>query len=275
MKKGLSVFLAVLMTAVCCGAVLAAPAKGFDAKAYGLKGNYSAIQELSGNFQEGKPLTVRLIGKHEKNAPYYDGFWLELIPEEGDKTIVALKEGVQGYEPYMEARHFVHPRHAEIFLSLQSGGSGGLGNYYVIGVTEDGKLRHLFDSDSDQPPTVIGSFMDKYRAKISVEGLGVRSLVNLDSRKNAYDQEGVFASRNGKLKKPVQIWGGGYSDLRAIDADNDGVDELRGVLQLSGTSHADRIADVYYTLAYRGGKWEILNARIEPADDLTLARTAK
>ena len=275
MKKMLFLLAAMMVIFSFGGTAFAAAPKGFDAKAFGMAGNFSVIQELSGKLLEGERATVRLVGKHEKNSQFYDGFWLEVTPEKGKSFVVPLRRAVKGYAPRIEARNFVSPGRAEIFMSLDSGGSGGLGNYFVMELTRDRRLHYLFDSGTNEAPQVIGSFMDEFRAEVSVVGAGVQSLVDLISRRDEYEKQGVYAARTGKLKNPVNLMGGGYSALTAIDSDNNGIDELRGVQQMSGTSHADRIASVVYTMAYRDGKWELLNARIEPAEGLTLMRTPR
>ena len=275
MRKMLFLFGAAMVIFSFGGTAYAAVPKGFDAKAFGLSGNYSVIQELSGRLLEGQRATVRLVGEHERNSKFYDGFWFEVTPEKGKSFVAPLRKSVKGYAPRIEAKNFVSPGRTEIFMSLDSGGSGGLGNYYIMELTADRRLHYLFDSTTNEAPKVIGSFMDEFRAEVSVVGAGVQSLVDLISRRDDYEKQGVYEPRTGKLKNPVELMGGGYSALTAVDADNNGIDELRGVQQMSGTSHADRIASVVYTMAYRDGKWELFNARIEPAEGLTLMRTPR
>ena len=276
MGRRVHLFMAALLAGMFFMAAEAgAAAKDFNAKAFGLSGHYSMVQELSGNFKDGtdNAVTVRLIGKHEQKSPFYNGFWLEILAENGGKsTLVPLRKNVEGYDPYMEARNFRYPARSEIFLSLQSGGSGGLGNYFIFEITDENKIRYLFDSDADQPPSVKANFLDQYQGEITVEATGTQARVDLTSRRKQYEEQGVYDPKTGVLKEAVEIWGGGYSSLIAMDGDNNGIDELRGVLELSGTSHADRVASVIYTMAYYDGKWTVINDRIAPAEGLTLMR---
>ena len=275
-KRGCIALLAAMICAVSFAAFAAEAPRAFDAKAYGMEGEYLVLQEAEGNLQRDKSSEIRLIAERDKDSVFDKALWLEVRPKGGKAFLVPLKE-IAGFDAEIELKNFTSPWRSDIFLSMQTGGSGGLGNYYVIEITDEGKPVFHFNSESTQLPAVKGEFLDDYRGDVVVRETDkeTQAFVNLTSRKEQYDKGGVYDPKSKKLKAPVEIWGGGYSQLIPMDADNDGIDELRGVLELSGVDHTDRIASIVYTLKYRDGKWDVVNSRIVPAEGLLLMPTPR
>lgn len=258
--------------ALAVGSAHGANAKTFDAKIYGLKGSYWVAGEVKGVLETGgKEATVRLIAQRGKGETFNRAFLLEIAPPEEKPFIVQLPEDVGGFEPKMELRPFTRRGKSEVFLAIQTGGSGGIVRGLVVGV-EKKKGKILFDSDTAGLPEIRGKFLDGYKAAIGVRPGGPFVVLDLEPRKDLYDKDGIYDPHTGRVAKPVDVWGGGYGLMEAVDIDRDGLYELRGIVELSGEYHADRVAQVESALKYEGGEWRVASNRVIPSKDLKIMK---
>ena len=155
---------------------------------------------------------------------------------------------------------------SEIVLSVENG-RGDAARFFIIAVDKrSGKV--LYDSGATPIPTIRGRFLHNYRAEILIEENRYRSLIDLSSRKAIYDRRQVYNEASGSLRSAVRIWRNGQSLLQPIDTDNDGIYELKGVINLNGVGRGDPIAYVETTLKYADGAWQVLDSWIAPAEDL-------
>lgn len=247
-----------------------APAGTFDARSYGLRGNYLIAGEAKGVLEAGgKTAVVRLIAQRDRGETFNKEFLLEVRPAEGKPFLVRLPDNAGGFDPKMELRPFVKRGKSEIFLAIQTGGSGGIVRFLVVEVKKrQGKV--VYDSDATPLPTFYGKFLDGYKARVDVKETETHVTLDLVPRKSLYDKDGVYDPETGRVIKPTDVWGGGYGLIQAMDVDGDGLYELRGIVELSGAYHADRVAGVESVLKCVEGVWQVQSSRITPASDLKI-----
>ena len=213
--------------------------------------------------------TVRLLSKRDGASVFDDALILSIEDEHGEKTLFDL-EGIAGYEAGFTAEHFIDRHKFEIFLSMDSGGSGGYGYYYVISF--DGRdARVIYDSDKDALPSLVtGSFVDGYRCVVRTHGKEDHAAIDLSPHKAEYDREGVYDPATGKLLKPVDIWAGTYGDMIAMKPLLGGTSSLKGIVSYSGLYHADKLLTVTITQSYDRGRWHPVALELAPWDNLKI-----
>lgn len=271
MKKKILVMIGVLLVCFTCSMVATPSAWAgsvFDPKAYGLEDGYVARQEMAGKLKGVGDATVRLVTKRDGESPYENAVALEILPRAGKAFCVRLP-GVGGYRVRMDLKSFVSASVSEVFLAMDTGGSGGWGAFYVIEVA-DSKPRFLFDSNRHAQLVVEGRYLDDYRCEFLERKTKAKAVVNLGSRKALYDEMGIYDPTTGKLLKPMKPFGGLFSNIVPVDYDKDGLYGLQGSGYYDGVSRVDRLVTTVFTFHYSKGKWKPLGGRIFPAEGLSL-----
>jgi len=240
--------------------------KTFDQTSHGLEGNYEIVGETRGKLEEnGGVDRIRLIALRQEEGAYDKRLILEVTPFEQDPFIIPLSDDVRGFESSISVKNFMSRMKSEIVLTVNSGKWGE--RFMVIAVA--GKRGEvIFDTHTTKIPTVIGKFFSNYSAEIIVQETGERAIIDLSPRKAAYDKRLVYIESSGTLRSNVNVWVDRYSRFEPIDADYDGIFEIRQVMDLSGAGRADRIAYVEAILKYTSGRWRVLESWIAPAEDL-------
>ncbi len=204
---------------------------------------------------DGKLDSVGLVGmKLDAASPYYAKLFIVVLGQGQNQVVVPL-EG--GYNPKMSFCDFNGDKLPEIFVSAETGGSGGLSNYYLYSLK--GNVPTALPLPD--PLHVTSMFKSNYAVKLKVKETGKSFKVDLKDKKADYDQFGVY--NNGKLIKPVIVDVHGYGLLQPMDIDRDGVCELRGVQRITGISNADTIGYVNSLWKWKDGKWVLKNATIK------------
>ena len=238
----------------------------FDQTSYGLEGNYEIVGEVRGRLEEdGGVDKIRLIALRQEEGAYDKKLILEVTPPEEEPFIIPLSDDVRGFESSISVKNFTSRVKSEIVLTVNSGKWGE--RFMVISVS-DKRGEVIFDTHTIKIPTVIGKFFNNYRAEIIVQETGERAMIDLSSRKAAYDKRLVYIESSGTLRSSVNVWVDKYSRFEPIDVDYDGIFEIRQVMDLSGVGRADRIAYVEAILKYASGQWKVLETWIAPAEDL-------
>lgn len=211
---------------------------------------------------EERAYTVRLYTKRDKGSPYDNALLLAIRDEKSGETFSFKPAEVAGYEADFEIANFTSRGHAEIFLTMQSGGSGGYGFYYVVAF--DGRAaRFLYRSDSDPLPyRVSGSFRDGYRCFVKVDGTQWGEAIDVSTQKDALVETGVYDGSTGKRLKAIELDADPFSAMRPVDTNGDGIHELRGISAYSAVFHANRICAVAFTQRYEKGRWQLIDAKI-------------
>lgn len=254
-----TIFLAALFAAL-----LATPAICLAAA-----GDYELRREITGaRLTEEGSYTIGLYAKRERGSLFDSALMISVKDETSGKTYRFEPAEIAGYEADIAIASFVKPGKSELFLSMQSGGSGGYGYYYVI--TFDGRAaRFLYRSDDDRlPDAVIGMFDDNYRCRVAIEGTATRALLDIAARKAVYVESQVYDEGTGKLLNPVALYGGTYGVMGPTEPDAAGLSELRGIVSYSGLYHADTICTVTFTQSFKDGSWHLTGSEITPMTDL-------
>ena len=222
----------------------------------------------------GRPDLVRLIGhRTDPERVYYEHVYVQVFPNAertarppsipGQPSTPSAQQPLSirfagGYEPKMQFCDFSGDSIADVYVSMATGGSGGIGDFYLA--TFAGNVARQLPVPP--PLTISGRFLDDYKVLIEVKETGQKTVIDVSDKKAQYDSEGLY--RNGKLLKPTTILPNAYSTLEPIDRNRNGVCELRGIQRIAGAYNADTIAYVISVWGYERvrRRWALLRSII-------------
>ncbi len=202
------------------------------------------------------PDQVSLSGqKFSPDTVYYKQLYVEVVDKATQKPTTITLQG--GYNPKMLFCDFNGDRVADIYVSAETGGSGGTSNYYIY--TDINNIPT--ELPVPQPLTITGHFQDHYKVSISIKEQNKTYTLDLSERKNTYEQDGFY--RNGKLVTPSNVLPNAYSVLRPVDTDHNGVCELYGVQRIAGFYNADTIAYATSLWKWDRNHWMLVEATVQ------------
>ncbi|PLR82443.1 hypothetical protein CVD25_13905 [Bacillus canaveralius] len=202
---------------------------------------------------DGKKDTIILKGlPFEEGANFQKDVFLEVKASNGKTYEVKL---AGGYEPVVDFKDVNHDGVLDMFVSIPSGGSGGLSNYYLY-TLKDFKMTDLTVPD---PVAITSQFEENYQASITIDKTGKTYRFDLSSRKDDYERLGLY--RNGKLNEPTELMVFPYSTLKVVES-NGTANRLLGVQRISGAYSADAIAFVESEWSMENGKWILIKTAV-------------
>lgn len=189
----------------------------------------------------------------EEGAQFLKRIFLKIKASDGETYKIEL-EG--GYDPAISFKDLNHDRIKDIFVSVPTGGSGGLSNFYLY-TLKDFKVT---DITVPEPLTISSRFEDGYKATITIEETGQSYNFDLSDRKDDYERLGLY--QDGKLNEPTELMVLPFGTLKPIVV-KDKLNGLTGSQRISGAYNADGIAFVESTWFYENGKWNLVNTRVK------------
>jgi hypothetical protein len=205
---------------------------------------------------DGIPDLVYLFG-HKPDGP--SGIFADqitLVIQDGysqQQKVVPLQNNA-GYNAGLFLGDFDQNKIADILISIDSGGSGGYGTFYIFSYAHH-VLRCLFDSDNyNQDYTFRVQYEDMYKAAVTSPQLDIRFTIDLSSKGNSYLS--AYYNEYGKLKQPVQ---GEVLALAALNPivtnENRSSFDLLAMQRIIGTTNADTLGYVENLLTFDGSKF--------------------
>ncbi|MGD8192184.1 hypothetical protein ACQCN2_19615 [Brevibacillus ginsengisoli] len=262
MKNWLRIWLLATIT---CLLTLGGIAYGSEGTPTPITGDYSKFNLPPGSMViakqsidvtgDGTPDIVSLVGKKlREDSPYYDQLYITVANPKDQKYITIPLQG--GYNPKMKFCDFNKDKVQDIYVSVETGGSGGFTNTYLYTV----KNNQSTELPVPNPLQVTGAYQDNYQVKFTIVNTGREFVLSLEDRKKEYDQAGIY--KNGKLIKPPTITVNPYSLLLPVDVNHDGTCELQGVQRITGISNADTIAYAVSIWRWTDNQWSLAEANI-------------
>jgi hypothetical protein len=207
-------------------------------------------RDISG---DGKNDIVTITGvPYEEGISYLKEIYLNVTVSDGKTYKIDLKSG---FDPTIDFTDLNHDGILDLFISIPTGGSGGLSNYFLYTLAND----QLIDIGIPDSLTITSQFQDGYKATMTIENTDETYTFDLKSRKKDYNRLGLYYK--GKLNEPTELMVDPYSLLKPIKLKNDQYG-LKGIQQISGAYHADGIAFVESKWFYENGKWNIVNTKV-------------
>ena len=193
-----------------------------------------------------------------KGIPYEEGtqFLKEVILEIEASNGKIFKANLEdGYDPTVHYVDLNHDGIKDMFISINTGGSGGISNYFLY-TLKDFSLSNL---EVPEPLMINGQFLNGYKASITIQDTNQSYTFDLRNRADDYERLGLF--QNGKLSEPTELMIDPYSTLKPIKLSSNRYG-LMGIQGISGAYHADRIAFVESVWEYEAGRWNLKKTKI-------------
>jgi hypothetical protein len=211
-------------------------------------------RDISG---DGKNDMITITGiPYEEGISYLKQIFLHVSVSGGKTYKLDLKSG---FDPTIDYIDLNHDGILDLFISIPTGGSGGLSNYFLYSLADE----QLIDIGIPDSLTITSQFQNGYKAAMKIENTGETYSFDLKNRKKEYNRLGLY--QKGKLNEPTELTVEPFSLLKPKKVKNDQFG-LKGIQQISGAYHADGIAFVESKWLYENGKWNIVSTKVLEKD---------
>lgn len=214
------------------------------------------IKQTTGNVVSAdEESTITLKGQKEKGGIYYTGIRLEIADKNGKILTVIKPKTDAGYNPDFMLPDFLGDGTQQIFLAMESGGSGGFGFYYVYGFKAQ-NLKVMFDYEQfGKENCFYGKFLDCYRAEIK-DCKNTQAYL-LDLSLKPQDYKDMIWDKNGKLLKPVSVDVSGVNTAFPYYNSAEGHCQLNVFQRVTGVASAYSLGYINSQLTYGEKGFEI------------------
>lgn len=188
----------------------------------------------------------------EEGAQFLKRIYLKIKASNGRTYEIELDGG---YDPALAFRDLNHDGVKDIYISIPTGGSGGLSNFYLY-TLKDFKVTNL---TVPEPLALSSEFADGYKASITIQQTGQSYSFDLSDRKEDYERLGLY--QDGKLNEPTELMVLPFGILKPYKVAGKGYG-LAGSQRVNGAYNADGIAEVESTWFYENGKWNLIDTKV-------------
>lgn len=193
--------------------------------------------------------TAYLLGKNEENSPFYYELSLAI---ESCTCCMAIRLGdFVGYNPKITLLDFTGDGGDDIYLTVESGGSGGY-EFFNIFTFRNCCLTKLFSSQEfNQISQYTAMYMDGCKVAVMPNDGSALYLIDISCRDEAYLSQ--IYDEDCILLAPVSGMVGGANYSQSII--NGGRTDLQVYQRITGLYNADQLGNVITSLSYVGGKF--------------------
>lgn len=229
-----------------------------------LQGNYTITSQKADVTGDGIDDTVILRGY--KEAPD-DNFIkdITLLMEKGstNETSTVTFPSNAGYNPRLFLGDFTGDGIQDVMVSIDSGGSGGFGFYYLYSFV-GGISKKLFDRDEfNETYKYRVTFREGCLVSVYSEYFKKTSIIDVSSRREFYEQEGIY-NRSCKLLKSTEGFVPGLNNLYPLNSDSAGAYNLLALQRVIGLYGADTIGSIETTLKWNGTSFVAVAEMVNP-----------
>ncbi len=199
---------------------------------------------------------IYLLGeKPYEDSPFRSNIIIRIIDGKTGKIITVRPKVNSGYGPTLFLSDFTKDKVSDVLLSIDSGGSGAIGYYYIFSFIDD-VPKKIFDFEEfNNRFTYEVNYLNNYKAEVLSNENNKRYIIDLSFKGPEYLSE--IYNPDGTLKKPIQGWVDPLSGLYPIDFQRDGVYELYGIQAIAGRYHADGLGWVQTSLEWNGDDFKV------------------
>ncbi len=203
------------------------------------------------------PDNVYLTGIKTSDSPFIQNIILHIQDgRTGEIKSVPLRENA-GYNPTLFLGDFTGDGIDDIFISIATGGSGGIMYHYIYS-SAGNTVKLLFDFNiyNEQYQYEV-TYLDNYKVKVVSKFNSKKYLIDISTRDGAYLSE--IYDQNGKLKSPITGFVNPLSGLYPVDFDSNNVYELLAYQKIAGRYNADSLGYVLNTLGWLDNRFVLQN----------------
>lgn len=205
------------------------------------------------------PDNIYLVGRkpYGLDSPFVDNITLKIRDGKTNCLYSIPLKFNAGYSPALFLGDFINNKVKDILISIDSGGSGGYGFFYIYSFLNN-QVQKLFDFELFNyyyRYNVI--YKDNYKVEIINKTLNKKFTIDISNKGNAYLSE--IYDENGKLKAPLQGYVSALNRLYPVDFQRDGNYELYAIQRIIGRYNADTLGFVETPLRWNGQRFAALN----------------
>lgn len=211
------------------------------------------IDEKADISGDGKEDFVSIKGiRYEDDSDFLREVYIQIQASNGEKYKAKLEAG---FDPQLQFIDMNQDGIKDLFISVETGGSGGVSNYYLY------SLKDFELTDLTVPETVMMTthFEDDYKASTIIQETGDTYTFDLKTRAKDYEKLGLYSK--GRLNEPMELMVDPYSTLKPVKL-KDGTNGLRGLQRISGANHADSIAFIESQWKYVNEQWALNSVKV-------------
>jgi len=195
------------------------------------------------------PDNVYLTGIKTPDSPFTQN--ITLIIQDGMTnmfTSIPLRENA-GYNPTLFLGDFTGDGVDDILISIATGGSGGIMNYYIYSFINN-MPRLLFDFNvynEQYKYDVI--YKNNYKVEVISKINNAKYIIDISYKDDEYLNE--IYDKNGKLINPIIGFVNPLSGLYSVDFDSNKVYELLAFQKIAGRYNADSLGYIQNILKWK------------------------
>lgn len=202
---------------------------------------------------DGKKDQIVLKGlPYEEGTEFLKEIYMEITASNKKSSKVELDSGFNPRAVFVDLNH---DGLKDIFVTVDTGGSGGITNHYLY----TAKDFNLTDLTVPEPLVINSQFLDGYKATLTIQDTGESYTFDLSNRAEDYERTGLY--QKGKLSEPTELMVDPYSTLKPVLVGGKQFG-LQGTQLVSGAYHADGIAIIESVWLYENGKWALKKTRV-------------
>lgn len=165
-----------------------------------------------------------------------------------------MKENA-GYDPTIWLGDFTGNGVNDIFITIQSGGSGGIIFAYIYSY-QNGKMNNIFDSIKfNEQNEFKVTFANQYKVVVESKNPPRKYIIDLLYKGKEYLNE--IYHPDGTLKKPIEGWVDPIGALYPIQYGYTNKYSLLAMQQIAGIYHADNLGYVENLLVWNGKQFNV------------------
>lgn len=206
------------------------------------------------------PDNLYLTGTRTPSSPYIQNISLVIQDGRTGRYMRVPLTQNEGYNPRLFSGDFTGDSVKDIFISIDSGGSGAIMYHYIYSFINNApKLIFDFEDYNSEYKYDI-NFMDNYKVEAASRKNNEIYIIDISLREKDYLNE--IYDGNGKLKEPISGFVNPLSGLYPVDFNSDGVYELLAYQKIAGRYNADSLGYFLNTLKWKGTKFVLDNQNI-------------
>ena len=206
--------------------------------------------------------TIYLTGYKENPNDIFIRNITVVIEDGKTKRITSFTfENNAGYNSRLFLGDFTGDNIPEIFISIDSGGSGGFGFYYLYSF-KNSVVSKLFDNEEfNNTYKYEVVFRENCIVAIYSEYFRKTYYLDVSARKEFYQEQGVY-NANCRLLKPVRGFVPGLNNLYPLESGISGRYNLLAVQRIIGLFGADTLGYIETTLAWDGSMFRAVSESV-------------